>query len=207
MMYRKYIKRLLDFILSLIAIIILLPILVIIATIVRIKLGFPIFFKQDRVGKDEKIFKMYKFRTMADKRDENGNLLPDEQRITPCGSILRSTSLDELPELFNILKGDISIVGPRPLPVEYLQYYTDYEKVRHSVRGGLTIPEVLYGNLTPTWEEQFHYEVLYVNKLSFLLDVKIVVTTIRILFKRVYEDYGNEVRIPLAEERKIYHDL
>jgi undecaprenyl phosphate N,N'-diacetylbacillosamine 1-phosphate transferase len=117
--------------LSLIAIIILLPILVIIATIVRIKLGFPIFFKQDRVGKDEKIFKMYKFRTMADKRDENGNLLPDEQRITPFGSILRSTSLDELPELFNILKGDISIVGPRPLPVEYLQYYTDYEKVRH----------------------------------------------------------------------------
>jgi undecaprenyl phosphate N,N'-diacetylbacillosamine 1-phosphate transferase len=207
MMYRKYIKRLLDFILSLIAIIILLPILVIIATIVRIKLGFPIFFKQDRVGKDEKIFKMYKFRTMADKRDENGNLLPDEQRITPFGSILRSTSLDELPELFNILKGDISIVGPRPLPVEYLQYYTDYEKVRHSVRGGLTIPEVLYGNLTPTWEEQFHYEVLYVRNLSFLLDVKIVVSTIRILFKRVGEDYGNEVRIPLAEERKIYHDL
>lgn len=206
-MYRKYIKRLLDFVLSLIAIIILFPIIAMIAIIVKIKLGSPVLFKQDRVGKDEKIFKMFKFRTMTDKCDKNGNLLPDEQRITPFGSFLRSTSLDELPELFNILKGDISFVGPRPLPVEYFPYYTDYEKERHSVRGGLTIPEVLYGNVTPTWKEQFNYEVLYARNLKFLLDVKIIAATIRIIIKRVHEDYGNEVRIPLTKERIVNHDM
>lgn len=206
-MYRKYIKRVLDISLSLLAIMILSPILIAISIMVRCKLGKPIFFKQKRVGKDEKIFSIYKFRTMTDDRDFAGNLLPDEKRITPFGSMLRSTSLDELPELLNVIKGDISIVGPRPLPVEYLPYYTDHEKERHSVRGGLTIPEVMYGNVTPTWEEQFRYEVLYVKNLSFVLDVKIIVSTIRILFKRVGEHYGNEVRIPLAEERKVYQDI
>lgn len=206
-MYRYYIKRILDILISLLAIIILSPVLITLAILVRCKLGNPILFKQQRVGKDEKIFLIYKFRTMTDDRDFEGTLLPDEKRITAFGSMLRSTSLDELPELFNVLKGDISIVGPRPLPVEYLPYYTDYERERHSVRGGLTIPEVIYGNVTPTWEDQFQYEVLYVKHLSFLLDLKIIVATIGILFKRVGENYGNEMRISLAEERKVHYDL
>ena len=137
-MYAKYFKRVLDFLLSLIAIIILSPVLLIIAILVRIKLGSPVLFKQERPGKNEKIFTLYKIRTMTDKKDEKGNLLPDEDRLTKFGKILRSTSLDELPELFNILKGDMSIVGPRPLLVEYLELYNEEQKHRHDVRPGLT---------------------------------------------------------------------
>ncbi len=133
-MYKKYIKRILDFTLSLLALIILSPLLLIIAILVRIKLGSPVIFKQERPGKDEKIFTLYKFRTMTDETDENGNLLPDSKRLTKFGKTLRSTSLDELPELVNILKGDMSIVGPRPLLVQYLPYYTEKERHRHDVR-------------------------------------------------------------------------
>ena len=194
-------KRVLDFCLSLIGIVILAPLLILIAVLVRVNLGAPVLFKQQRVGKDEKIFTMMKFRTMSDRRDDNGELLPDEMRHTKFGDLLRSTSLDELPELVNILKGDIAIVGPRPLLVSYLPYYTEKERLRHSVRGGLTVPEVMYGNTDPTWEEQFAYEVDYAKNVSFALDMKIIWNTIRILFKRVQTDYGSESRRPLNIER------
>ena len=142
-MYKKFFKRFFDFTLSLLAIIILSPLLLILSFLVLCNMGAPILFKQKRVGKNEKIFTMYKFRTMNNKKDADGNLLPDDQRVTKFGKFLRSTSLDELPELFNILKGDLSIIGPRPLLVEYLPYYTEEERHRHDVRGGLTVPEVL----------------------------------------------------------------
>ena len=200
-MYKLFVKRLLDIVLSLFGLIILSPLLLIIAVLVRINLGSPIIFIQERVGKDEKIFTMFKFRTMSDKKDKKGNLLPDEQRQTKLGDILRSTSLDELPELINILRGDISIVGPRPLLVSYLPYYTEEERLRHSVRGGLTVPEVIYGNVTPSWEEQFSYEVEYAKNVNFLLDLKIIWNTVKIIFKRVQTDYGSEVRRPLNVER------
>lgn len=200
-MYTKYIKRLLDFSLALIALIILAPLLFFISILIRINLGAPIVFKQERVGKNEKIFIMYKFRSMSNKQDNNGKLLPDDQRLTKIGRFLRSTSLDELPELINILKGDISIVGPRPLLVSYLPYYTEEERVRHTVRGGLTVPEVIYGNVTPTWEEQFSYEVEYARKVSFSLDMKIIWATYIMLFKRIKSDYGAAVRNPLNIER------
>ena len=200
-MYKRYIKRWLDIILSITALIILSPLLLIIAVLVRLNLGAPVIFKQKRVGKDEKIFTMLKFRTMRDERDENGELFPDDVRQTKLGSVLRSTSLDELPELINIIRGDMSIVGPRPLLVSYLPYYTEEERLRHSVRGGLTVPEVVYGNVAPTWEEQFAYEVEYAKKVSFLLDVKIIWNTVLILFNRVRSDYGLTVRQPLSVER------
>jgi len=202
MLYKHFIKRLLDVVLSFCALIVLSPLLLIIAVLVRLNLGSPIMFKQERVGKEEKIFTMFKFRTMSDRRDEKGELLPDEERQTKLGNILRSTSLDELPELINVLRGDISIVGPRPLLISYLPYYTDEERLRHSVRGGLTVPEVVYGNVTPSWEEQFSYEVDYAKNVSFLLDVKIIWNTVKIIFKRVQSDYGSEVRQPLNVERK-----
>lgn len=201
-MYKKFFKRFFDFILSLFAIIILSPILLILSFSVLINMGAPVIFKQKRVGKNEKIFTMYKFRTMNSKKDENGNMLPDEQRLTKLGRFLRSTSLDELPELFNILKGDLSIIGPRPLLVEYLPYYTEEERQRHIVRGGLTVPEVLYDNITPTWEQQFQYEINYAKNLTFGLDIKILFYTIKNLFKRKKLDYGTYVRKSLIEERK-----
>ena len=173
-MYRKYIKRPMDFILSLLAIIVLSPVLGVTALLVRIKLGSPVLFSQERPGKDEKIFKMYKFRTMTDERDSNGNLLPDEDRLTKFGRILRKTSLDELPELFCILKGDMSIIGPRPLLVEYLPYYTDEERHRHDVRPGLSGLAQINGRNTITWEEKFAYDLKYINDISFFGDIKII---------------------------------
>lgn len=202
MMYAKYIKRMLDFALSLAALIILSPVLLAIAILVRCNLGNPVFFLQDRVGKSEKTFTMYKFRTMSDKRASDGQLLPDEQRHTKLGDFLRSTSLDELPELFNILKGDLSIVGPRPLLPSYLPYYTEAERIRHTVRGGLTQPEVLYGLVNPTWEEQFRYEIEYARNVTFMTDMRIILATISIVFKRVETDYGATIRRPLNEERE-----
>lgn len=201
-MYKHFFKRFFDFIFSLLAIITLSPILLILSFLVLCNMGTPIFFKQKRVGKNEKIFTMYKFRTMNNKKDKNGNLLPDDQRLTRFGKFLRSTSLDELPELFNILKGDLSIIGPRPLLVEYLPYYTEEERHRHDVRGGLTVPEVLHNNVMPTWEEQFSYEVEYVKNLSLWIDIKILFYTVRNLFKRNVTDYGGYVRKSLVEERK-----
>ncbi len=183
-LYRRYFKRLLDFVLSLTAIIILSPILLLIALLVRIKLGSPVIFKQQRPGMNEKIFTLYKFRTMTDERDEKGELLPDEMRLTDFGKFLRASSLDELPELFNILKGDMSIVGPRPLLIEYLPLYNAHQRRRHEVRPGLTGWAQVNGRNAIGWEEKFNYDVEYVNKISFLLDVKIILLTILKIIKK-----------------------
>ena len=181
-MYKLFVKRVLDFVLSLIAIIVLSPVYLIVAILVRTKLGSPIIFTQERPGKDEKIFKMYKFRSMTDERDENGNLLPDEIRLTKFGKALRSTSLDELPELFNILKGDMSIVGPRPLLVKYLPLYNEHQRHRHDVRPGFTGWAQCNGRNAISWEEKFDLDVYYVKHLSFFLDVKIIFKTIKTVF-------------------------
>lgn len=192
-MYRKYIKRILDFTLSLIALIVLSPILLITAILVKIKLGSPIIFKQQRPGKNEKIFTLYKFRTMTDKKDEEGNLLSDEQRLTKFGKILRSTSIDELPELINILKGDMAIVGPRPLLVEYLSLYNDEQKHRHDVRPGLTGLAQVSGRNSISWEEKFDEDLKYINKVNLVSDFKIILKTIVKVFKREgISQQGNE---------------
>lgn len=183
-MYRKYIKRPMDTILSLIAIILLLPTFLVVTILVRIKLGSPVIFKQKRPGLNEKIFTLYKFRTMTDKKDENGELLPDSQRLTRFGRMLRSTSLDELPELFNILKGDMSIVGPRPLLVKYLPLYNEHQKRRHDVRPGLTGLAQVNGRNAITWDEKFILDVKYVDNIRFLTDCKIVFQTINKVFIR-----------------------
>ena len=183
-MYARYIKRWLDFILSLLAITILSPILLIVAILVRIKLGAPVIFKQKRPGLHEKIFTLYKFRTMTDEKDKNGNLLPDDQRLTKFGKLLRSTSLDELPELFNILKGDMSIVGPRPLLVKYLPYYTEEERHRHDVRPGLTGLAQVSGRNFLNWEDRFKIDCKYASKVAFFKDVSIVLKTILKVFKK-----------------------
>lgn len=181
-MYRKYIKRVLDIILSLCVIVVFIWLYAILAILVRCKLGSPIIFKQARPGKDEKIFNMYKFRTMTDEKDENGQLLPDEVRITKFGNFLRRSSLDELPEMFNILKGDMSLIGPRPLLVKYLPYYTKREHLRHSIRPGLTGYAQAHGRNTITWEQKFEYDVWYVEHLSFMTDMKVIIDTIRTVF-------------------------
>ena len=183
-MYQKYIKRGLDFILSLVASIILSPVMLIVAVLVRIKLGSPVLFKQPRPGKNEKIFNMYKFRTMTDARDENGELLPDEVRLTKFGKTLRSTSLDELPELFNILKGDMSIVGPRPLLVRYLPLYNERQKHRHDVRPGFTGLAQVNGRNSISWEEKFEWDVKYVEHVTFLQDCRSILKTIGVVLKR-----------------------
>lgn len=201
-MYSKYIKRILDIGGSILAIIMGIPFFMIISLLVRIKLGRPILFKQLRVSKNNETFTMYKFRTMRDIRDDNGNLLPNELRQTKFGSFLRSTSFDEFPELWNILKGDISFVGPRPLVPEYLPYYTEYELQRHKVRGGLIPPEVLYGDITPTWQQQFEYEIDYANHVSFLLDFKIMIASLKGIFKRNAIQYGNYNRESFFQERR-----
>ena len=183
-MYAKYIKRTLDLILSLMALIVLMPLMIIIGILVRINLGSPIIFKQKRPGKNEKIFTLYKFRTMTDKRDIDGNLLPDEYRLTKFGKFLRSTSLDELPELINIIKGDMAIVGPRPLLVEYLPYYTEEEKHRHDVRPGLTGLAQVNGRNSIEWEKKFEEDIKYINKITFIQDTKIVLKTFIKVFKK-----------------------
>lgn len=200
-MYAKYIKRLLDIVLSLIAIIVLSPVYLIVAIVVRIQMGSPVLFSQDRIGKDEKVFKLYKFRSMTNETDENGKLLPEEKRLTKFGLTLRSTSLDELPELFSILKGDMSIVGPRPLPTYYGLYYLPEERKRHQVRGGLIPPDGLSKQTTPEWEVQFKYDNYYVDNVSFLLDCKVILVTFLILFKRVETQYGTKDRPHLNEYR------
>ncbi len=175
--YEKYIKRMLDFILSLIALICLSPVLLIVSILVRTKLGSPIIFKQQRPGKNEKIFTLYKFRTMTDEKDENGKLLPDSQRLTKFGKFLRSTSLDELPELINIIKGDMAIVGPRPLLVEYLPLYNKEQKHRHDVRPGLTGLAQVNGRNLISWEEKFNNDIKYINNITFIGDVEIIIKT------------------------------
>ena len=189
-MYRKYIKRILDFTLSLIALIVLSPILLITAILVKIKLGSPIIFKQQRPGKNEKIFTLYKFRTMTDKKDEKGKLLPDEQRLTRFGKILRSTSLDELPELLNILKGVMALVGPRPQLIKDMIFMTTEQRKRHTVRPGLTGLAQVNGRNNLTWEEKINYDLKYINKITFFEDCKIILKTIIKVFKR--EDIETE---------------
>lgn len=182
--YEKYIKRLLDIVLSSAALVILSPVLLITAVLVRIKLGSPVIFTQERPGKDEKVFKLHKFRSMTDARDENGNLLPDKDRLTGFGKKLRSLSIDELPELWDIFRGKMSFVGPRPLLVKYLPLYNEEQRHRHDVRPGLTGWAQVHGRNLTSWEERFEYDVEYVNNISFALDVKIIIMTIRCVLGR-----------------------
>lgn len=182
--YEKYIKRPLDAFLSMGAMIVFSPILLVTAVFVRMKLGSPVLFTQDRPGKDEKIFKLYKFRTMTDERDDEGNLLPDEKRLTEFGKKLRSTSLDEMPELINMIKGDMAVVGPRPLLVCYLPRYNAYQARRHEVRPGFTGLAQVHGRNAISWEEKFDWDVKYVGNITFFNDVRIVIDTIRTVLKR-----------------------
>lgn len=182
--YARYFKRLFDIIFSLIAIMMLSPVLIVVAILVRVKLGSPVVFKQERPGLNEKIFTLYKFRTMTDERDANDELLPNHIRLTKFGKFLRSTSLDELPELFNILRGDMSIIGPRPLLVEYLPLYNQKQRQRHCVRPGLSGLAQVNGRNAISWEEKFDYDIKYVENLSFLLDIKILFMTFLKVFKR-----------------------
>ena len=181
-LYRLYFKRPMDFILSLLAIIMLSPVFIITGVLVRTKLGSPILFKQKRPGLDGKIFTMYKFRTMTDQKDENGELLPDHIRLTKFGKMLRATSLDELPELLNILKGDMSIIGPRPLLVQYLPLYNDYQQRRHEVRPGLSGYAQVNGRNSISWEDKFELDVQYVDNVTFFNDVKIILLTLKKVF-------------------------
>lgn len=191
-LYRNYIKRILDVLLSGTGIVLLSPVYLILWVLVRSKLGTPVLFKQDRPGKNEKIFKLYKFRTMTDARDENGNLLPDEVRLTSFGKALRATSLDELPELFNILKGDMSLVGPRPLLVKYLPLYNEFQKHRHDVTPGLTGWAQVNGRNTISWEDKFEKDVYYVEHLSFWLDLKILFLSVAVVFRHQGVNSGTD---------------
>ncbi len=182
--YEKYVKRPLDFMLSAWALIALSPVMLVTAILVRVKLGSPVIFRQERPGKDEKIFTLYKFRTMTDKRDAEGNLLPDAERLTKFGSFLRSTSLDELPELLNIFKGEMAAVGPRPLLVEYLPRYNDRQKHRHDVRPGLTGLAQVSGRNAISWEEKFEDDVEYVRKIAFAKDIMILLKTFSIVLQK-----------------------
>lgn len=182
--YEKFVKRPQDFLCALVAVIVLSPIMLITAILVRIKLGSPVIFRQERPGLNGKIFRLYKFRTMTDKKDENGKLLPDEVRLTSFGKKLRSTSLDELPELFNILKGDMAVVGPRPLLVRYLPRYNAHQARRHEVRPGFTGYAQVHGRNAITWEDKFDKDVYYVDHVSFLGDWKIILQTVSTVLKR-----------------------
>ena len=182
--YEKYVKRLLDIVISGLALVLFSPVMLVTALLVRIKLGSPVIFTQERPGKNEVIFKLHKFRSMNDNRDENGELLPDKQRLGRFGQLLRSTSLDELPELWDIFRGKMSLVGPRPLLVQYLPLYNDEQRHRHEVYPGLTGLAQVHGRNLATWEEKFAYDVEYVRNISFALDVKIIFMTIRCVFAR-----------------------
>ncbi len=203
-MYRHFFKRLLDILISGVFIILFCWLYIILAILVRVKLGSPVLFRQQRPGKDEKIFNMIKFRTMTDKRDAEGKLLPDKERLTSFGLFLRKTSLDELPEMFCILKGDMSFIGPRPLLVEYLPYYTEREKLRHKVRPGLTGLAQASGRNSVDWDTRFELDATYVENLSFLMDLKVIVMTFKTVFghtDQVAED-TNAVEGNFAEIRK-----
>lgn len=201
-MIYKYIKRILDIISSLLAIIILSPLLAVTVVLVKTKLGSPVLFKQERPGKDEKIFTLMKFRTMTDERDENGKLLPDEVRLTKFGKFLRSTSIDELPELFNILKGDMSVIGPRPLLVQYLPFYTEEERHRHDVRPGLTGWAQVNGRNSLDWDHRFECDVEYVKNMSLLFDIKIMFSTIlKVIGKSDVAEDTNQIEGNFAEIR------
>lgn len=196
-LYEKYFKRLLDILLSGLALVVLSPLMLAVALLVKMKLGSPVIFKQERPGKNEKIFSMYKFRTMTDERNKNGQLLPDSVRLTPFGKLLRSTSLDELPELWNIFKGDMSIIGPRPLLVSYLKLYNVKQKRRHDVRPGLTGFAQVNGRNSLAWKKKFDLDVFYTENVTFLLDLKIILKTILTVVSREgISAEGNETMSP-----------
>ena len=202
-MYRKYFKRVLDIILSGTALLVLSPVLLILTVIGFFQMKGNPFFYQERPGKDEKIFKLIKFRTMTNKKDSNGMLLPDIERMNRYGVILRSTSLDELPELFNILKGDMSFIGPRPLMARYLEYYTNEEKHRHDVKPGLTGYAQIKGRNSLSWDERFQFDLYYVNHLSFLFDIKIFVETVKIVIKRDNIELGDLGNLDDSRQKNI----
>ena len=204
--YARYFKRPMDVILSLIAIIGLAPVLLLVAVLVRKKLGKPVIFAQERPGLNEKIFKLYKFRSMTDERDTNGELLADEVRLTNFGKFLRSTSLDELPELFNILKGDMSVIGPRPLLVKYLPLYNEFQKHRHDVRPGLSGLAQINGRNTITWEQKFEYDVEYTKNITFLGDWKIIILTLKKAFFREGINAQNDVTMPAFTGSNVTED-
>lgn len=202
--YEKYFKRVLDVFCGLAALLVFWWLYIIVAVLVRIKLGSPVLFKQERPGKNEKIFKLYKFRTMTDTRDENGNLLPDEVRLTKFGRVLRATSLDELPEVFNILKGEMSLVGPRPLTIQYLPYYSEEERHRHDVRPGLSGLAQVNGRNFIDWDHRLAFDVQYVKKITFIGDLRIILQTALKFVKK--EDIAvdtNKVEPNFAEERRL----
>lgn len=202
--YEKYFKRVLDVFCGLAALLVFWWLYIIVAVLVRIKLGSPVLFKQERPGKNEEIFKLYKFRTMTDTRDENGNLLPDEVRLTKFGRALRATSLDELPEVFNILKGELSLVGPRPLTIQYLPYYSEEERHRHDVRPGLSGLAQVNGRNFIDWDHRLAFDVQYVKKITFIGDLRIILQTALKFVKK--EDIAvdtNKVEPNFAEERRL----
>lgn len=198
-MYRKYFKRVFDFVCSLLALIVLSPVLLVTALLVRIKLGTPVIFKQKRPGLNEKIFTLYKFRTMTDQKDEQGNLLPDEVRLTKFGKMLRSTSLDELPELWNILKGDMSVVGPRPLLLRDVECMNQIQNKRHILRPGLTGFAQCSGRNSLNWDTKLATDVEYVEKLSFILDVRIILKTILKVLKKEDVEFNKDTEMDLKD--------
>lgn len=202
--YEKYFKRVLDVFCGLAALLVFWWLYIIVAVLVRIKLGSPVLFKQERPGKNEKIFKLYKFRTMTDTRDENGNLLPDEVRLTKFGRALRATSLDELPEVFNILKGEMSLVGPRPLTIQYLPYYSEEERHRHDVRPGLSGLAQVNGRNFIDWDHRLAFDVQYVKKITFIGDLSIILQTVlKFVRKQDIAVDTNKVETNFAEERRL----
>ena len=200
MVYKAF-KRAFDFTAALLLFIVISPIFLVLMICARISIGSPIFFHQERSGKDEKPFGLIKFRTMTNATDADGNLLPDAERLTKFGRFLRNSSLDELPELLNIIKGDMAVIGPRPLYLKYNQYFTDYERKRNNVRGGLIPPESLYHDSFLTWDKQLKYEADYAENLSFVLDVKILISVFKTMLRRNKEDYGAYSRKSLDIER------
>jgi lipopolysaccharide/colanic/teichoic acid biosynthesis glycosyltransferase len=200
-MYKFFLKRLLDFVLSLLALLILFPLLVVLGILVRVFLGTPVLFVQQRPGVNEKIFKLYKFRSMTDRKNIEGNLLPDEERLTRFGRFLRTSSLDELPELINILKGDMSIVGPRPLLVQYLDRYNNFQKRRHEVRPGITGLAQVNGRNALSWKKKFQYDVWYVDHVSLFLDIKIILQTIKVVLS--HSDISSETSATMEEFERI----
>lgn len=200
-MVYKVFKRCFDFTSALLLFIVISPLFLVLMICAWISIGHPIFFHQERSGKDEKPFGLMKFRTMTDARDAEGNLLPDAERLTKFGRFLRNSSLDELPELLNIIKGDMAVIGPRPLYMKYNPYYTEYERKRNAVRGGLIPPESLYYDSFLTWDKQLKYEADYAENLSLALDVKILISVFKTMLRRNKEDYGAYDRQPLDVER------